>query len=65
MIQRLLFCSWGRHSRMRRHARRRGEDYVSQCRWCDTPLVRDDQGAWISRARWEKQKAAVKAESVD
>ena len=50
---------------MRRHAHRRGEEYVSQCRWCGTPLVRDDSGDWISRARWEKQKAAVEAESAD
>jgi IS5 family transposase len=59
MIQRFLFCSRGKHSRMRRHARRRGEDYVSQCRWCGTSLVRNEAGDWISRDRWEKQNAAA------
>lgn len=49
---------------MRRYAKRRGEEYVSQCRWCRTAMVRDDSGDWISRERWEKQKAAQQAQQA-
>lgn len=59
MLERLLFCSRGKHSRMRRFARRKGEVYVSRCRWCDTALIRDDDGEWIAMTQGEAHQPAA------
>ncbi len=57
MFQRLLYCSRGKHARMRRYAKRRGEDFVSRCRGCGIELVRNSDAIWVSREVHDKELA--------
>lgn len=42
-----LLCKLGKHDRSRGSAKRKSGTWVSRCRRCNTPLIRQPGGKWI------------------
>jgi len=50
----LIGCLFGRHVRARGHVRHDSQDFVSICRYCHRPMVRETSGKWVLTNRRAK-----------